>query len=97
MLVYPNYSTEKDKQKSEVLKQIAQGLCYYGSPTLDYQYNQDFSQRSQDYLQEKFIKISHIDSDCQSKCDVKSNSHLSRVIRYPRHFTTYDRIIMATD
>ena len=97
MLLYPNYSADKDKQKTEVLKQIAEGLCYYGSPTLDYQYPLDFDQRTTDHLQEKHIKVSHVDSDCASKCEVISNSHLRKVVGYERAFTIADKVILATD
>lgn len=66
MLIYPNYAPDKTKIKMEVYKQICENLCYYGSPTLDYQYQNDFNTRQTDFFQEKFKKLSHVDSDCSS-------------------------------
>ena len=97
MLIYPNYSVDKSKQKQEVLKQIGENLCYYGSPTLDYQYVQDFDKRSTDYLQAKYLKISHVDSDIDSKCEVKASSHLKTVLNFNREFSIADKLVLATD
>jgi len=67
MLIYPNYSIEKADMKNKIYGQLAEMLCYYGSPQLDYKYQTDFNTRQTDYFQEKSVKLSHIDSDCLSK------------------------------
>jgi len=97
MLIYPNYPADQDELEKKVYAQIADKHCYYGSPSLDYKYDTDFTTRQTDYFQEKSIKLSHIDSDCASKNFQKQNTHLKRILGYTRPFTKGDRIVLTTD
>jgi hypothetical protein len=67
MLIYPNYNNIDNKR--EVIEQIAEKHQYSQSNDSEYDYQEEYLTRMEDFRSGKYKKVSHVSSNSYSSCN----------------------------